>query len=93
MGSRNRNFYPRLVSRYGWVEEVARIQELYLSGSRAEATAAVPDELVDDLCLVGPPERISRQLESWRVCPITTLIAEPTDRESMRLIADLWFGR
>lgn len=93
MGSRNRNFYARLVARYGYEEEVGHIQDLFLSGARAEATAAVPDELVDDLCLVGPPERISAQLEKWRACPITTLIAEPVNAESMRQIADLWFAR
>lgn len=93
MGPRDRNFYARLVSRYGYEQEVANIQDLFLSGARAEATAAVPDELVDDLCLVGPPEKVSKQLEKWRACPITTLIAEPINAESMRLIADLWFGR
>lgn len=93
MGPRNRNFYAKLVARYGYQEKVEEIQTLFLSGARAEATAAVPDELVDDLCLVGPPEKVSRQLESWRACPITTLIAEPVDATSLRTIADLWFGR
>lgn len=93
MGSRHRNFYASLVARYGYEERVGQIQDLFLSGQRAEATAAVPDELVDDLCLIGPPEKVSAQLEKWRACPITTLIAEPTSLESMRTIADLWFGR
>nr|MDT0666718.1 LLM class flavin-dependent oxidoreductase [Micromonospora sp. DSM 115978] len=54
MGSRSKNFYASLVSRYGYAEQVERIQDLYLSGDRAAACAAVPDELVDDLALVGP---------------------------------------
>jgi F420-dependent oxidoreductase-like protein len=93
MGSRHRNFYASLVARYGYEKEVGHIQDLFLGGQRAEATAAVPDELVDDLCLIGAPEKVSRQLEKWRACPITTLIAEATNAESMRTIADLWFGR
>jgi F420-dependent oxidoreductase-like protein len=92
MGPRDRNFYAQLVARYGYEQEVARVQDLFLSGRRAEATAAVPDELVDDLCLVGPREAVAAQLEKWRASPITTLIAEPTDAESMRSVAALWFG-
>ncbi len=93
MGSRHRNFYAKLVARYGYEQEVAQIQDLFLSGQRAEAIAAVPDELVDDLCLVGPRDVVAGQLEKWRGSPITTLIAEPTNAQSMRVIADLWFGR
>jgi F420-dependent oxidoreductase-like protein len=93
MGPRDGNFYAKLVTRYGYEKQVAQIQDLFLSGARREATAAVPDELIDDLCLVGPPERVSGQLDSWRSSPITTLIAEPIGDTSLRLLADLWFGR
>ncbi len=54
MGAKGRNFYNSLVRRYGWEEEAGRIQELYLSGKQREAIAAVPDELVDAVSLVGP---------------------------------------
>ncbi len=93
MGPRDQNFYARLVSRYGYQSEAAQIQDLFLSGARKEAAAAVTDEIVDDLCLVGPPARVATQLERWRDSPITTLIAEPIDPASLPLIAALWFGR
>ena len=54
MGAKGTNFYNALMRRYGWEAEAERIQELYLAGSQREAIAAVPDELVDAVALVGP---------------------------------------
>src|SRR6476619_3617898 len=58
MGAKGKNFYNALVRRYGWDDAAEQIQELYLGGKQREAIAAVPDELVDALALVGPKERI-----------------------------------
>jgi F420-dependent oxidoreductase-like protein len=93
MGPRDQNFYARLVTRYGYESEAKQIQDLFLSGARKEASAAVTDEMVDDLCLVGPPDRVADQMDVWRDSPITTLIAEPIDATSLPLITSLWFGR
>ena len=62
MGSREKNFYNALVSRYGYAEQARRIQDLYLGGDRAGAIAAVPDELVDRLSAVGPIERCRERI-------------------------------
>ncbi|MBI2015549.1 MAG: LLM class F420-dependent oxidoreductase, partial [Candidatus Rokubacteria bacterium] len=58
MGARRRNFYNELVCRYGYEAAARTIQDLYLAGRKAEAEAAVPDALVDDVALCGPRERI-----------------------------------
>src|SRR5881227_1345721 len=71
MGAKGRNFYNSLVRRYGWEEDAERIQELYLGGKQREAIAAVPDELVDAVSLVGPKERIAERLEACRPTPVT----------------------
>src|SRR5437870_7594942 len=47
MGSREQNFYNRLVSSYGFESAARQVQDLYLEGRRAEATAALPAELID----------------------------------------------
>ena len=60
MGARGRNFYNDLVRRYGYEDAAASIQDLYLSGKKEEAAAAVPDALVDEVALCGPRERIAR---------------------------------
>jgi len=89
MGAKGRNFYNALVRRYGWEQEAERIQELYLSGKQRDAIAAVPDELVDAVALVGPKERIAERLEAWRETPVTTLVLGTTQPEALRTLAEL----
>ena len=89
MGAKGRNFYNALVRRYGWEEEAERIQELYLAGKQREAIAAVPDELVDAVALVGPKERIAERLEAWRETPVTTLVLGTVQPEALRTLAEL----
>jgi F420-dependent oxidoreductase-like protein len=89
MGAKGRNFYNALVRRYGWEAEAERIQDLYLAGHQREAIAAVPDELVDAVALVGPKERIRDRLEAWRETPVTTLVVGSPQPEAIRTLADL----
>ena len=89
MGAKGRNFYNSLVRRYGWEEEAERIQELYLAGKQREAIAAVPDELVDAVSLVGPKERIAERLEAWRETPVTTLVLGTMQPEALQTLAEL----
>jgi F420-dependent oxidoreductase-like protein len=89
MGARGKNFYNALVRRYGWEAEAERIQELYLEGRQREAIAAVPDELVDALALVGPKERIRDRLEAWRETPVTTLVVGSSQPEALDVLAEL----
>ena len=89
MGAKGRNFYNSLVRRYGWEKEAERIQELYLDGRQREAIAAVPDELVDAVSLVGPKERIAERLDAWRETPVTTLVLGTTQPEALQTLAEL----
>jgi F420-dependent oxidoreductase-like protein len=89
MGAKGKNFYNSLISRYGWEAEAAEIQELYLGGRQREAIAAVPDELVDAVALVGPKERIRDRLDAWRETPVTTLIVGSPQPEALQVLAEL----
>ncbi|HEY3577149.1 MAG TPA: LLM class F420-dependent oxidoreductase [Gaiellaceae bacterium] len=89
MGAKGRNFYNSLVRRYGWEEEAERIQDLYLGGKQREAIAAVPDELVDAVALVGPRARIAERLEAWRETPVTTLVLGTVQPEALQTLAEL----
>ena len=89
MGAKGKNFYNALVRRYGWEAEAERIQELYLGGQMREAIAAVPDELVDAVSLVGPKERIGERLEAWKETPVTALLLGTTQPEALRTLAEL----
>jgi alkanesulfonate monooxygenase SsuD/methylene tetrahydromethanopterin reductase-like flavin-dependent oxidoreductase (luciferase family) len=66
-----------------------RIQDFYLDGKKMEAAAAVPDELVDEVALVGSREEIGDRLDAWRECGVTTLIVQSHDPETLRAMAEL----
>ena len=87
MGAKGRNFYNDLVTRYGYEKEARAIQDLYLAGKKAEAAAAVPDELVDETSLVGPPERIRDRLQAWEESGVTTLMAATLQVDALRALA------
>jgi F420-dependent oxidoreductase-like protein len=88
MGARGKNFYNELAQRYGYEEAARAIQDLYLSGRKAEAVAAVPDALVDEVALCGPRERIRERLGEWTSSGISTLMVAG-DTTAVRLMAEL----
>ncbi len=88
MGAWGRNFYNDLARRYGYEEAAAKIQDLYLAGRKAEAEAAVPDALVDEVALCGPRERIREQLAEWQAAGVSTL-AVRGDLTAVRTLAEL----
>ena len=74
MGARGQNFYNDLARRYGYVAEAETIQDLYLSGRKEEAAAAIPTSLVEDTSLIGPPEKIREELKAWEDTVVTQLL-------------------
>ncbi|MBA2462728.1 MAG: LLM class F420-dependent oxidoreductase [Actinobacteria bacterium] len=89
MGARGKNFYNSLTQRYGFEAAAAEIQELYLGGRKGDAAMAVPDDLVDEIALVGPKERIAERLEAWRETGISTLIVQTKQKEALQTMAEL----
>tara|TARA_B100000035_G_scaffold262621_1_gene234066 strand:- start:365 stop:1402 length:1038 start_codon:yes stop_codon:yes gene_type:complete len=66
MGAKNKNFYHEYATRLGYGDAANQIQELYLSGKKPEAEALVPNELLDEVSLIGPRERIIERLGPWK---------------------------
>jgi F420-dependent oxidoreductase-like protein len=89
MGAKGQNFYTRLAERYGYAQEAATIQDLYLSGKKNEAIAAVPDALVDEVALVGDRARIADRVAAFRESGVTTLVLQARQPEALRLLADV----
>jgi alkanesulfonate monooxygenase SsuD/methylene tetrahydromethanopterin reductase-like flavin-dependent oxidoreductase (luciferase family) len=89
MGARGKNFYNELAQRYGYEGPAKTIQDLYLSGKKAEAEAAVPDELVDEVALCGPRERIRERLAEWKDAGVTTMMVGSSDPNTLRTMAEL----
>jgi F420-dependent oxidoreductase-like protein len=91
MGARGTNFHANVAIRMGYEAEVVKIQELYLSGQKQEAAAAVPTRLVEQLTLIGSPDKIRHDLEAWRDSLVTTLLVGG-DPATLRTAAELVLG-
>ena len=88
MGARGKNFYNELAREYGFEEAAEKIQDLFLDGKQRDAAAAVPDELVDELALVGPKERIADRMAAWRESGATTMLVSTRDAATLRAVAE-----
>jgi F420-dependent oxidoreductase-like protein len=92
MGARGRNFYNDLAKRLGYEAAAVTIQDHFLAGRRGEAAAAVPDALIDEISLVGPPERIKDRLQVWQELAednwVGSLVLAGADAAAMRLVAE-----
>ena len=92
MGARGRNFYNDVAKRFGYEAEAAKIQDLFLAGHKREAAAAVPDRLIDEISLIGPPERIRERLQPWKETArdgrVGTLVLVNADVNALRVVAE-----
>ncbi|MEU9356655.1 LLM class F420-dependent oxidoreductase [Streptomyces sp. NPDC048301] len=89
MGARGRNFYNSLACRYGYEAEAAAIQDLYLSGRKEEAAAAVPADLLRNTSLIGPASHVRERVAAYRAAGVTTLKVNPVSPDPARRLADL----
>jgi hypothetical protein len=92
MGARDKNFYNDYARRLGYEEAAATIQDLYLSGRQAEAVAAVPDALVDDVFLCGPRGKIVERLQAWKAAGraghVSSMLLGCRQPEALELVAE-----
>jgi F420-dependent oxidoreductase-like protein len=87
MGSRDKNFYNKLVARYGFEDAARDIQDLYLEGRKDEAAAAIPDGLIDLVSICGPEDRVRERLRTFAEAGVGTLGITPmawTKQERLR---------
>jgi F420-dependent oxidoreductase-like protein len=91
MGAKGTNFHADVAIRMGYEAEVAAIQELYLSGRKDDAAAAIPTRLLQQLTLIGPPDKIRHDLEAWRDSIVTTLLIGG-DPATLRQAAEIVLG-
>jgi F420-dependent oxidoreductase-like protein len=86
MGAKGKNFYNALACRYGYEKEALEIQELYLSGKKAEAAALVPDELLESTSLCGPEGYIKERLAAFAQAGVTHLNVTPVGGDPVAMI-------
>ncbi|MGH9078778.1 MAG: LLM class F420-dependent oxidoreductase [Acidimicrobiales bacterium] len=90
MGAKGKNFYNDVVRRYGFEHEAEVIQDLYLSGKKADAEALVPDALLEATSLCGPEGYVAERIAAFREAGVTHLQVIPVpvgDQRPADLIA------
>ncbi len=80
MGSPTVNFYNDAYARSGFEQACTEVRDIWLSGDRAGAAAAVPDEMVWQTTLIGDEARVRERIRSYRDVGIDELMLHPTGR-------------
>ena len=86
MGARGQNFYNALARRYGYEAEAERIQDLYLSGDKEAAAAAVPADLLEKTSLVGPEGYVRERMAAMKEAGVTVLSILPVGPDPVKVV-------
>lgn len=89
MGARDKNFYNTVAQRYGYVDEARLVQDLYLSGKKDEAAAAIPFELIEKTNLVGPKSYVAERIAAYKEAGVTILSVNPVGGNDVKTIETL----
>jgi len=92
MGAREKNFYNDYAKRLGYADAAVKIQDAFLAGRRNEAMAAIPEKLIDELFLIGTPDRIKGRLKEWKAASegnkVGTMLLSGANIDILRLAAE-----
>lgn len=91
MGAKEMNFHADVFRRLGHEAAVERIQTLFGDGKQNEAIGAVPNEMIDEVCLVGPKAKVADDLAAWRDSRVTTMLVGGSVA-TLRTMAELVLG-
>lgn len=86
MGARGRNFYNTVFARQGYADAARVVQDLYLDGRKEEAAAALPDDFIDKVTLIGPPSHVKERIDVLRAAGITHLHINPVTSDVPKLL-------
>ncbi|MBF6349682.1 MULTISPECIES: LLM class F420-dependent oxidoreductase [Nocardia] len=89
MGAPELNFHAQVYRRMGYEKEVDEIGALFQAGKKAEAAAAVPDELVLETAIIGNEAQVREQIGVWEASGVTMLLVSVPDVEQLKRLAPL----
>ncbi|MEU1957349.1 LLM class F420-dependent oxidoreductase [Nocardia rhamnosiphila] len=89
MGAPELNFHAQVYRRMGYEKEVDEIGTLFQAGKKAEAAAAVPDELVLETAIIGNETQVREQIAVWEAAGVTMLLVSVPDVEQLKRLAPL----
>lgn len=86
MGAVGKNFYFDLACRYGFTDAARKVQEHFLAGRKADAAAAVPDELLDAMGICGDEAYVKDRIAAYAEAGVTNLVVNPAGPEPHRVV-------
>jgi F420-dependent oxidoreductase-like protein len=88
MGAPEMNFHADVFRRMGYADAVDEIGAKFREGPRDVAAAAVPDELVADVAIIGDAERVRAGVAEWEAAGVNMLIVGCRDLAAVRALTD-----
>ena len=89
MGAKDQNFHKQVFERMGHEALADEVQKLYLEGEKERAVALIPDELVDDMHIIGTASEVKERAAQWEETGVTTLLLSCRDAAEVRTIAEV----
>jgi F420-dependent oxidoreductase-like protein len=89
MGAKEQNFHKKVFERMGYGDLADEVQRLYLSGEKDKATSLIPDELVDDMHIIGDAGYVRERAAEWEATGVTTLLLSLGSPDDIRRIAEV----
>ena len=89
MGAQEMNFHNQVFVRMGYEQLAEEVQKLFLSGEKERATALIPDELVEDMHIIGTEGEVKEKVAEWESTGVTTLMVSLHSPDEVRRVAEL----
>jgi len=89
MGAKEMNFHHQVFTRMGYGDLADEVQRLFLSGQKDAATAMIPDDLVNDMHIIGDEGYVKERVAQWEETGVTTLLLSARSGAEIRRIAEL----
>ncbi|MGN6723979.1 MAG: LLM class flavin-dependent oxidoreductase, partial [Marmoricola sp.] len=89
MGAKEQNFHKTVFERMGYGAITDQVQEYFLAGNREAATALIPDELIEDLHIIGDEGYVKERVAEWESTGVTTLLLSCQSTDEINRVAEL----
>ena len=86
MGAKSQNFYNNTFRKYGYEAEAEKIQDLFLSGQKKEAAAAIPEEYLEATVMAGDEGKVRERVQAYKDSGVTQLRVSPAGEDRLSLI-------
>jgi F420-dependent oxidoreductase-like protein len=92
MGAKEQNFHKNVFDRMGYADVTEKVQDAYFSGRKDEAAGMVPDELVDELHIIGDAVKVRERIAQWEESGVTTLLLSCRSADEVRRVSEVVLG-